>query len=213
MASYAYGRVVIGGSMSTADSWSTSFAFSGADIVSPTALQAALTAFAPAVEDWWTSGTPSLQNVTSSDSFIDSIRGYYYEAGSSSADTVGEYVYPSPINGAQSAKLSARTALVATLITGHPGRSFKGRMYLPATGAVLANHQHSSGNVTDVASATADLLTAWNALTETGISVACVAGKTNLTVVSSVRVDSIPDTIRARSRKMVALSQHSSNVT
>lgn len=212
MASYAHGRVVIGGSMSTADSWSTGFAFSGADIVSPVALQAALVAFKDDVVDWWSSGTPSLQNVTSADSFIDSIRAYYYEAGSTSADTVAEYVYPSPINGAQSGKLSARTACVATLLTGHPGRSFKGRMYLPATGAVLANHQHSSGNVTDIATATAALLSNWNALTETGISVACVAGKTSLTVVSEVRVDSIPDTIRARSRKMVALSQHTVSV-
>lgn len=199
--------------MSTADSWSTGFAFSGADIVSPVALSAALAAFAPAVEDWWTSGTPSLQNVTASDSYIDSIRGYYYEAGSSSADVVAEYVYSSPINGAQTARLSARTAMVATLLTGHPGRSYKGRMFLPATGAVMANHQNSTSNVDDVATATADLLTAWNALTETGISVACVAGKTDLTVISAVRVDSIPDTIRARSRKMVALHTHTEGVS
>lgn len=205
MASYAYGRVVLGGTLGAADSWSTSFAFSGADVVSPAALQAALNDFSSDAHDWWTGGSPSISATVAGDTYLGSIRAYYYEAGSTTADTVAEYVYSSPINGGSTEKLSARDAMVVTLLTGHPGRSYKGRMYIPCNGATLTDHQFSNTDVTNVATATADLLTAWNALTSTGISVAAVAGKTALTVISQTRCDSIPDTIRARSRKMVSL--------
>ena len=101
-----------------------------------------------------------------------------------------------------------QSALVATLQTGRPGRSYRGRMYLPFLTSAFNAGKISTTSVTlgARAAAVADLLadTATAASSFPGLQPAVVSKAADaVTSVTSVRVGDIMDTQRRRRDSLV----------
>lgn len=79
----------------------------------------------------------SLRSLISSAASISSIRCEYR---GSNGDLVqaAEAVPTSPVPGTGSANKPFQTSLVSSLLTGRPGRSYRGRLYWPAMGAIIS---------------------------------------------------------------------------
>lgn len=211
---YAYGRVVMGGAIGSADTWSCGWSFGAGDFADPADLLAMLTGMTLSCAHWMTTGSPTCGTIISSDTNMIQLRAYYYNAGSHSADAQAEYNLPTLYTGQESAVAATKMACVATLLTGAPGRSGKGRMYIPADGATLSSHQFQGSDVDNVAGATAALLQAFNdAGYMGGLAVACVATKTDLKIINAVRVDSLPDSQRRRQNKLASNHQDQIAIT
>nr|CRY97563.1 hypothetical protein [uncultured prokaryote] len=105
----------------------------------------------------------------------------------------------------------AYVAMCATLITDSFGRSYRGRSFLPATGAYIGTDaQFSVGQATSNATAYGLFLKNLNTLTAPTASgdqfqpaVLSIA-KAVLTPISQVAIDTIPDTQRGRQNKLTA---------
>lgn len=202
---FEYVRLVIAGVIESTQSWSVGLNFSTISPPDFANLQAFTDAAVPLVHSWYTGGANNISAITSTDQFLQVVRGYLYPAGASTASIVSESSLVSPPNGAQAPVLSTREALCATLLTGLPGRSAKGRMYLPSAGGPLSNHQRASADVASVSAATADLISALNtAAALSNVGVACVAGNMGLLPITAVSVDSLQDTQRRREDKLAA---------
>lgn len=113
------------------------------------------------------------------------------------------------VTGAGSAVLPYQCCVVMTLRTGLPGRSYRGRMYWPATGTAISNTTGllNTGLVNNCVDA---LATFFGALTG---GTAVVVSQTNTTMqeVTSVDADYVPDTQRRRVNKLTS-SRHSATV-
>lgn len=66
-----------------------------------------------------------------------SIRCEYRDA-SDRLQQAAEVALPSPAPGTGSATKPFQTSLVSSLLTGRPGRSYRGRLYWPALGAIIS---------------------------------------------------------------------------
>ncbi len=150
---------------------------------------------------------PALQaRMTASDNGV-STSAYYYDGSSSRA--VDQYTIPNSwVGTAGSSNVPNDMAAVATVLTGRPGRSYRGRAYLPWTGPGLVNGQFTSADCTALATAYAGwLTTVKNATTPFvgAVPVVCSQTKSVLTPVAQIRIDSKPDVQRRRIEKVVAL--------
>jgi len=200
-------KVVIGGTIDTTQTWSVGLWVINGDFDQPT--QAAMTDYLNAIDGpvalWWRTGTPSCVNITAADVELVSLRAYAQVNPNTPSTAVAELLYGSPIAGTNSGVLSTRESMVASLLTGAPGRSRRGRIYIPACGAALTNHQFSATDVDDVAEATATLLEAMQAgVTGWTAGTVAVFGKNGPNPITQVRVDSKVDTQRRRSDKIGA---------
>lgn len=208
-------RVTWGGGLGTADSWSVGvgIAFETAP-TSGVDLDLWLSSLETAFLNWWSAGTPNVGGVQAVDTTLLQARAYAYVGGSRSAYAVGEHTFAAP-NATQTAKCPLQTACVATLRSDAAGRSSRGRIYVPATGAILGTHQFSGSDVDDIATSTANLLHAINTSTQNGGGVkAVIVGKLYpFQVITQVIVDSKPDSQRPRSRKAHALAKGVALVT
>lgn len=134
------------------------------------------------------------------------LTAYYIPPNSDSSSLMSTPTFGSPIVGNGSGTQSAQTCLVASLRTITPGRTGRGRLYLPATGVVLgANCRVQASTVTPVAKQVAQLLSAINNSSLGNVAVrtfvASTAGKRPIT---SVQVDNRPDVQRRRADKILA---------
>ena len=136
---------------------------------------------------------------------------YAYGSTSTTSVAVNEYEFGGPIGGEGSASLPNLTAMVQSLRTDVSGRSYRGRMYLPATGATLTSDGHfTNAQCTGMALATSKYLTALGtALTPTGggtgaTPVVASFTKSICTEITQVLVDDIPDTQHRREDKLGA---------
>lgn len=126
---------------------------------------------------------------------------YYYAGGTDKAAAVGEYVWPTPKKGNLNNGVPEQCAVVLSLRTPHPGRSYRGRMYLPCTGASLqVDGQLTNADVDDVCGAWGMNL---SRLGDPGLDPLPIVVSTHLglaTGITSVKMDSRIDTMRSRAK-------------
>jgi hypothetical protein len=139
--------------------------------------------------------------------------GYYYAGGKNAALTA---VAPIATGAGTTAgsPLPNQLAMVATLLTGIPGRVNRGRSYLPAPNALqISNGQLPTATATTLATQFAAFLTALKAANN-GAIIPVVASHTMGTFheIKSVRVDTKLDTQRRRANKTSVTAASTVNV-
>lgn len=137
---------------------------------------------------------------------------YVYPAGGSKATYIGEHT--GSITGQASADPlhPNQTAMCVTLRTGYAGRTNRGRIYLPANGVPLtdvANFQTAAGQ--QIANVAATMIRDWDAASE-GTLVVLSQRTSTAKPISSVSVDSRPDTQRRRANRQVITAVANANV-
>lgn len=142
---------------------------------------------------------------------ITAVDGYYYSGGSTKSSFVGHEDVS--IAGSGTASLPPQVACCVSLLTGLPGRSRRGRSYLPYT--KVTNLGNTPVQITQAV--TAQIASSFAAVLNRGPAVGwqpvVVSDMLALsTVVDSVRVDSKLDTMRSRARNFNALYSAASPV-
>lgn len=198
-------KVVMKGTYAGQQEWSTAFWVKTTAYATLAAFTAEMNgAFQTALG---ANATPLLKSLLNGADSIDQFLYYYYDSSSASL-TYQVASAPLGIAGTASGDLPYNCALVATLLTPIDGRSYRGRMYLPARGVTLSNSQLNLPTVTTVAADVAGLFTAING-TSAGTQVVVASATRGLvTAVSQVRVDSKMDVQRRRQDKIAALTSH-----
>lgn len=123
--------------------------------------------------------------------------GYLY-TGAATAAYISEHTLGTPLAGSAGHNLPNQCTTVLSLRTGLPGRSNRGRMYVPCTGALLGNDGELSSAVTTELSGHAG--SSFTALNELGYAPAAVVSGTHTThrAITDVIVDSRVDIQRRR---------------
>lgn len=203
-----YNRVVIKGSLPGGEVWTVNPAFGGAQ-------DGGLTAFSD-LQDWATAiaalnGGHVLDTVLlgliGSSSTVDTVRTESFTANGDLTQAAEAPVETST-NGSAAVHAPLQVALVASLLTGRPGRSYSGRIYWPALSAPM-NSTTARVNPADVetfATSTAALLEliAEAAPVDAALAPVVVSHKLQIqTPVTTVRVGDVLDTQRRRRDKLV----------
>lgn len=163
--------------------------------------------------DWWStvqgSGGAAIATLNTADTLLTALKGYYYPANSDAASVMSTPTFGTALAGTSSTNAPAQTALVASLLSTTPGRTGRGRLYLPGTGLPIAgDHRSGAGTAGGSARNTASLLTAINGSSLAGSSVVCIVASTaGPRPITSVRVDNRPDVQRRRADKLLATGQ------
>jgi hypothetical protein len=127
---------------------------------------------------------------------IDTLRGYQYKGGANAA-AVGE-ITGVGVAGTGSAKQPNQCALVMSLRTALPGRSFRGRMYMPIIGGSMGTNGLLAAGRSDAwCAALANDFGTFNS-SGFGKIVVCSPKQSAMTQVSAVEADSVVDTQRRR---------------
>lgn len=213
-------RMVLNGTMAGGQTWSTSLWLS-TDVPTPTPTQDQLNSFALACRDAIQASVVTLSGLLwNASTACTDVTCYWYESNTRKAALVSQ---PAPITTAGSGQSSMPTftSLVLSLRSATPGRSGRGRNYMPWTvgGGVSANGQTGSGTTDAVATAWSSALTELNEMT-----VAWPGAAGQLVVVASftkgvihpvvaVVVDSIPDTQHRRTDQLQAVAISTRAVT
>ncbi len=151
-----------------------------------------------------------------SDTAYTAVKGYSYPSGGPNASVVSFNTITAGV-GTGTSTQPLQSAVVATLTTGLAGRSRRGRMYLPASGALLvtADHQISPTVAGNIAS---DVATFFNAInTDAGAitgSVSVMSSRlSSLVHVTGVKVDTRIDIQRRRANRESVTGSGSATVT
>lgn len=209
-------KVVLGGHIATAQTWSVGINIAVATITDPTQgeldavrvqLETAAGVWATAIKSYWAADTQ-----------YDNISVYHYPSGAIHALRVSKNVVTT-VAGNGTPPLPSVASAVQSLRTSVPGRTGRGRLYVPLTAQALGtNHQLTTGQCSGLSNATASMLTAWNALAFANppftSHAVCVASFSTAACppVTRVVVDSVVDIQHRRSDKLLASSVTSSNV-
>lgn len=202
------GRIIMRGHLYGGDEWETGWWGSGAMFDTDSGCQEVADGvkarlLTSAVED-------VLRALWSASTGMDSIWVYGYPAGgpkSGAMATASITTY----TGVGSNQLPNQMALVATTETGRPGRSYRGRMFWPATGVSLQNGQVLDGTCANLAQATATLLEPVSGDTGGPVVLSSKLGTTR--AISAIRVDSRMDIQRRRAQQESVLYSESVTLT
>lgn len=131
------------------------------------------------------------------------LHGYYYDGGEfANQATLSAELPLSATGGSAPIRTPDQVAVVASLRTGRAGRSFRGRMYLPLNGLDIGtNSQMSAGQADAAALAVKTCIDAIN-----DVELTCVvmsATQTLATPITEVRVNTVMDTQRRRTNKII----------
>lgn len=206
-------RMVIEGTISSAQTWSVGLTVVG----EPTSgglsqNQAYLDTWVQNrvvnVRDFFTQGTAGsrVSDAMNAATVVTGLKAYLIPANTDTAALLSEANFGSPIPGTGTSNHPAQTAMVVSLRSSVPGRSGRGRMYLPATGAAIAAAmQFSSSIITGVAARSAQLVEdlGTSSYQDVGLK-AVVASTAGARQITRVEVDNDPDTQRRRSDKLQA---------
>lgn len=138
-----YNRLILGGSLFGVERWSTAITYILDPVVGPdNAIERYddLLDWAQRVKDEkFDAGTPgaALLPLLSSNGNIDTVRTEFRRDGvlEQAAQATG-----SPIPGSGGSLFPPQISLVISLLTGRPGRSYRGRMYWPCIGGISINN-------------------------------------------------------------------------
>jgi hypothetical protein len=159
----------------------------------------------------WSAATAGQKTVNASGTLLSTGKSYLYRAGSLTRQGTASIT---AVAGTSATILPFFTAMCCSLLTDTAGRSGRGRIYLPLTaGALLASTgQMNIGSLTSYATNVAAWLTGLN-VTNTNFpgtpTMQCVVFSKTLGQtfpITTVRIDSIPDTQHGRTRKDIATS-------
>lgn len=150
------------------------------------------------------------QTINSSQCVWNALKLDFYQASSLAVAVTSTRILTAPVTGSVTTESSPASSLVATLNTAHAGRSGRGRMYWPATGAYTPAGSPAGWPGATVIGAATDLsayLTAINAInspTTTGDLTACVQSTKDgqLYPITGVTFDGRPDAIEHRERRL-----------
>jgi hypothetical protein len=159
----------------------------------------------------WSAATAGLKSVNATGVALSIIKSYLYRGGVLTAQGNAAIT---AVPGTGSANLPFFTALCCSLLTNTPGRSGRGRLYLPFTAGALTatGGQTNIGSLSQYAGNVASWLSGLggndNLYPGDPTSAAVVLSNTKSAVydVVTTRIDSIPDTQHGRTRKDVAAS-------
>lgn len=209
-------RLVVSGTIVVSQTWSCGLMFTAGTSDFPTQAQmdtwtaAAATLF----HTWWT-GSPGVGGLASADTVLNACKGYSLPPGTDKADLMS--VAPiTPTNGTGSLSLPTQTSAVASLRSSNPGRSGRGRIYVPCTGAVMATHQLTSGEASDLAASTAALITGLNAVPLGVLDLTCVVASGTgggAHPITHVIADSRVDIQRRRANEVTPFTKFTDAVT
>lgn len=143
-----------------------------------------------------------LRSLLSTAASVTTIRTEYRDANNDLAQAA-EFVLPTPAAGTGSATKPFQTSIVTSLLTGRPGRSYRGRLYWPALSATISTStlRLAEATATSIASAAATFLTEVQSSVPEGADVvlAVVSDKLGTgAAVNSIQVGDILDTQRRR---------------
>ena len=211
-------HVVFGGALAGGEVWESGFWVQGG-------LPGSLAEANATANLWWgqligegAGDSSNALNVTkaqlwSIDITITYVKVYVYTSGGPHADLIGEYTEAfTPGTAARS--WPNQMCLVVSLRTGHAGRSYRGRMYLPAgVGSLTTVGNYATSAATAIADAWALCFTDWNAVEGNGIP--CIVSRvaSAATNISEVIVDTRPDIQRRRANKQVITAAETASVT
>lgn len=205
-----YARCTMLGKIGTTQTWSTGLSVVVSGAPDQAALNALLTAFQTAATVFWNGGTPvGLKARNMPDVTLTGFRAYLYSTGGTGQASLQAGTDITPIPGTGTAALPTQCSLVASLLTGQPGRSRRGRMYLPYTvsNTLDTNHQITLAEAAIISGRVKTLIDSINASAITGFARVSIVGPTAASTVSSVRVDSELDIQRRRADKILAAFQ------
>lgn len=209
-------RLVTSGTVSGSQTWSTGVSVAaGANTLTQSQLDGLLAAYAAAWQaNLWGSGTTPLKGANAAVVDLRSFRAYWYPFGNPPV-ALQSGIDIAPIAGNSGSGFHPpQCALVVTLLTGIPGRKYRGRMYLPATGlAVQSDLQVSTAALTPIAAGVKATFDAVNTYTTTnGPGDVAVAGSAGPVPLSAIRIDSELDIQRRRADKILGLRQVTQNL-
>ena len=135
-------KVVLSGVSPQGEIFATGFWLSGGAINSEASANIAAQAIADMTK-WTDTGDGSPVKLIGADTQYQTVTVYHYANAGSRAQFIGEAALAGQVGTANQGPLPLQCAVVVSLRTGLPGRSRRGRMYLPATNQSLTLHQLS----------------------------------------------------------------------
>lgn len=197
-------RAVIRGTIASVQTWSTHIDFTqiGTGAVSQSALDTWLASFKTAVNTWW--GAAGSMAANNDNTLVaNQLVGYYYLTALSAPSLTSLQTLSLAGTSVASVNNDYRTAMCVSLLTNVPGRTNRGRIYLPVNRIALSSsHRFTSAQGSQMATAVANLIDAGNLIALGSNAVG--AGPYNSThPYQTVRVDDLPDTQRRRTNKLV----------
>jgi len=144
-------------------------------------------------------------SIAKSDTIYQRIKGYFYPTGGPTATYIAERIVTAATVGTGTGTNPLYTCMVLGLRTGLSGRTNRGRMYLPATGAPLDTaHRFASADAAFVCNNVATFFTNINAITSPAIPQVIVLSQKlgTFQTVTDVTADSKPDVQRRRENRM-----------
>jgi len=212
---YNYIRIVHRGHLDSNQTYSFGLAYYPS-VSTPSS--AALNTFAAAVAAAFNTGPlgsgAAIRSCLGSPGVWNGISCYFYVAGQATAQLGSAVDYATPVTALGGSTGPNDAAIVCSLRTTTPGRSGRGRAYLPGNGCTFASHQLSSPTPSAIASNLVSYIQALNLLTySSGSGVIVVANNRDFPPsVTRVVVDSKVDTQRRRENKIGATTVVSSTV-
>jgi hypothetical protein len=195
-------KVVIGGNQFGGEEFAYGFQLDGSNIDGQLALTNLLGVVVGSLNGNFL--TTDVKGIFHTSTVWHSVRLYLYKGGSQ-ASLIAERTDLNVAGTGSSGPLPLQCAIVASLETGVPGRSNRGRSYLPTPSLQVmgANSQVTSTVCTVLANAYAAMLTGIKQSSNGANPVVASATKGAMTPLSNVRVDSAVDTQRRRRNKVV----------
>lgn len=141
------------------------------------------------------------------------VTAYCYPAGGTVAGFIGQSTVEAP--GLSTAgMMPLQTCLVVTLLTGNAGRSYRGRLYLPATCVTVmqGTHQLAGNTVDNLAGDWASFLEAVD-FNNCGKPSVVSPTRTSATAISALAIDTRLDVQRRRANKQSVTHRATEDVT
>ena len=206
-------RLTIGGSVPS-DTWSVSlwFKLTGLSATpSPTAMNStALNAVNGFNTVFWSNAVSPWKAQCATSTTLATSKLYLYRSSALVQAGTGSIT---PVAGTGSVTMPGYVARVVSLLTDQPGRSRRGRIYLPSTGAGVNSGTGLFASVSGAMTNLATILGSTSGYQSTGyffggseVAELCVVSSTHgyTTSVTSLRCDNKPDTQHGRENKLIA---------
>lgn len=211
-----FARFVIGGQVNSQDTWAITIAATkAANPASQTEFDDTTLGVLNSFNTlFWSASSDQYKGLCHSMTKLSTIRGYFYSATSllfTSSQSI------TPVSGTATTTQSPITACAFGLYTGLPGRSGRGRVYLPHTGPGITDGQLAVTTFHATRLATflkAGPLGGWGTGSPSPVYTPCVVSEKTggTTTINRVRLDTIPDTQRGRRNRMTAAGVFSAAV-
>lgn len=157
----------------------------------------------------WSASSNGLKSGNTSDTTLSNSKLYFYDGGLLTVDGAASIT---PVAGTGTSAHPGYVASVCSLLTDYPGRSKRGRLYLPATGMgiLTTTSQWASSTLTHgivdnmrLFLQNGGIAPSWDGTA--GIHPVIMSMSLgSITDVTGLRMDSLPDTQHGRTRRLVA---------